>query len=455
MWRLAGGHPRALEYLDALLSGGTARYPDVTARLNAAVTRRLSGADHGEWRSARSGLAAALAETVVLAADDVLLDDLLTRLAKIPGAADLLLGMSVYRETVDWNAVLFQAGQPDSYAEHIPDRAGASQRITGILSAAGITVDESFDPASLPGHVQAQLAPHIAELSRRPVPPFRPVPGLQEQIAACQAASLLTVNDEGEPRFFVHRWTATELAERAAREPSARLTRAHRQAAEYWLWRYQVWPQDEAAHVHDLLERRHHLLHAGDIEDAAQVTGVICTQLHTWGAWDQEASLIHDTLSRLPAGSSSQEPYIHMLGSVARQRGDYDEAARQYQRALDISERLGNQEGMARNYHHLGILALARGDYDEAARQCQRALDINERLGNQDGMARNYHQLGILAQARGDYDEAARQYQRALDINERLGNQDGMAATTISSAQSPRPAGTTTKPPANTSAPST
>ena len=33
VWRLAGGHPRSLEYLDALLAGGTARYPDVTARL--------------------------------------------------------------------------------------------------------------------------------------------------------------------------------------------------------------------------------------------------------------------------------------------------------------------------------------------------------------------------------------------------------------------------------------
>ena len=42
VWRLAGGHPRSLEYLDALLSGGTARYPDVTARLQHAIGRRLS-----------------------------------------------------------------------------------------------------------------------------------------------------------------------------------------------------------------------------------------------------------------------------------------------------------------------------------------------------------------------------------------------------------------------------
>ena len=86
VWRLAGGHPRSLEYLDALLSGGTARYPDVTARLGAAVTRRLSGADRGQWLAARTGLDAALAETVALAADDVLLDDLLARLAQVPGA---------------------------------------------------------------------------------------------------------------------------------------------------------------------------------------------------------------------------------------------------------------------------------------------------------------------------------------------------------------------------------
>jgi len=428
VWRLAGGHPRSLEYLDALLSGGQARYPDVTARLDAAITRRLSGADRGQWLAARTGLAAALAQTVALAADDVLLDDLLGRLDRVPGAADLLLGVSVYREPVDTNAVLFQAGQPDPDAEHIPDRAGTSRQITGILDAAGITVDESFDLAALPGDVRAQLAPHIAELNRLPVPPFRPDPGLPGQLAACQAASLLTVSDEGgEPRFFVHRWTATELAERATAQPGQRLAEAHERAAGYWRWRVRVWPQDQAADVHDLLEARHHLLQAGDTEDAGQVTEQTCSQLHTWGAWDQEASLIHDTLARLPADSPRRAAWIHQLGILAQGRGDYDEAARQYQRALDINEQLGNQAGMASGYHQLGILAQHRGDYDQATRQYQHALDIREQFGDQADMASGYSQLGVLAYLRGDYDEAARQYQRALDIREQFGDQAGIA----------------------------
>ncbi len=154
------------------------------------------------------------------------------------------------------------------------------------------------------------------------------------------------------------------------------LERAHRQAAAYWQWRVRVWPQDKTSDVHDLLEARHHLLAAGDTEDAGQVTEWISHQLHTWGAWDQEASLIHDALTRLPADSPRRGGHVLQLGVLARARGDYDEAARQYQHALDISEGLGDQAGMASSYYSIGLIAQDRGDYDEAARQYQRALDI-------------------------------------------------------------------------------
>ena len=77
----------------------------------------------------------------------------------------------------------------------------------------------------------------------------------------------------------MHRWTATALAGRAAREPGQQLARAHRQAAAYWQWRVRAWPQDRAADVHDLLEARHHLL-AGDTEDAGQVAETAASQLH-------------------------------------------------------------------------------------------------------------------------------------------------------------------------------
>ena len=431
VWRLAGGHPRSLEYLDALLSVGQARYPDATARLHAAITARLGGADRDQWLAARAGLDAALAETVALAADDVLLKDLLTRLDQVPGAADLLLGVSVYREPVDHNAVLFQTGLPDPGARHIPDRKATYQQVVGILAAAGISAGESFGLSSVPSHVRAELAPHLAELPRLPAPPFRPPSGLPGQITACQTASLLTVGEagDGRTRFFVHRWTATELAGRVVRESGSRLARAHQQAAAYWQWRLRVWPQDRAANVHDLLEARHHLLQAGDAQGAEQVTGQAVLHLDDWGAWEQEASLIHDTLAQLPADSPRQAAWNHQLGILAFRRGDYVEATRYHQRSLDAFERLGDQAGMAAGYALLGNLAQVRGDYAEAARQYRRSLDIKEPLGDQAGMASGYGQLGVIAQLTGDYDQAARQHQRSLKIDEGLGNLAGMATT--------------------------
>jgi tetratricopeptide (TPR) repeat protein len=338
------------------------------------------------------------------------------------------MGVSVYREPVDVNAVLFEVGQPDPEAEHVPDRKAADRQIIEILGAAGIVIDDSFDPANVPADIQAKLVPHIAELNRPPTPPFRPPLSIQDQIMACQAASLLTVSgNDGKVRYFVHRWTATELAVRSA-ESGPGLSGAHQQAAAYWRWRFEVWLQNRVADVHDLLEARHHLLQAGEPERAGEVTEMACSELHKWGAWDQEAALIHDTLARLSADSPRRAVWIHQLGIVAQERGDYDEASRQYQRALDINQRLGNQASTARGYHQLGVLAHLRGDYDEASRQYQRALDIKERLGDQADPASDYHQLGMLAHLRGDYDEAARQYQRALDINQRLGNQADSAS---------------------------
>ena len=120
-----------------------------------------------------------------------------------------------------------------------------------------------------------ELAPHLAELNRLPMPPFRAGPELAGQVDACQAAGLVTVTGTGSAqRFFVHRWTATELA---ARQPAPQLAAAHRQAAAYWQWRYQTWPQDQAADMHDLLEARHHLLAAGDTDAATQITWPICS----------------------------------------------------------------------------------------------------------------------------------------------------------------------------------
>ena len=77
---------------------------------------------------------------------------------------------------------------------------------------------------------------------------------------------------------------------------------------------------------------------------------------------------------------------------------------------------------MANSYGQLGILAQDRGDYEEAARQYQRSLDISERLGDQAGMATCYSQFGsLVAERGGPVTDIVTWHIRALAIRLRIG----------------------------------
>src|SRR5262249_5992776 len=196
VWQMVGGHPRALEYLDALLNQGTGRFTDITARLRDRLTRTLGGEEAQDWLCRERTLDAALADTVTLAADDVLLADLLAALT--PLARRLLVGMAVYRVPVDVNAVLFQVGHPDPDAAWVPDLDAAEQRILAALA------QHSIEPETLNQHLQAGtlhllpaglvevIGPDLAELDAEPRPAYRAPAGLPDLLTALTETTLLT-----------------------------------------------------------------------------------------------------------------------------------------------------------------------------------------------------------------------------------------------------------------------
>jgi tetratricopeptide (TPR) repeat protein len=256
-------------------------------------------------------------------------------------AERLLIGASVYREPAERNALLFQVGLHDGTASGAPGLQGG--------------------------------------------PPYQEPADLDDMIAACEAAGLLTVSyvaPEGRsgpgrsdlPSVFVDRWTASEL--HRALEAAGRgrdLADAHLRAAGYWQWRSSAWLQDRRADLHDLLEARHHLLKAGETRQACELTAAVCSQLHAWGDLGREAALISDTLTWLPAGSALSAAWIHELGTIAQLRSDYAEAERCYKRAFDIFADVGDLSGVSRSYHSLGVLAQAQGDYTRAELRYQAA----------------------------------------------------------------------------------
>ncbi|MCU0894581.1 MAG: CHAT domain-containing protein, partial [Rhodospirillales bacterium] len=205
-----GGHPRALEYLDALLRGGRARFPDVQKRLNAALAKQ-GVTDPSRWcADTACGLDAALAETVTLASADVLLDDLLARLADQPLAKRLLLGASVYRLPVDETGLAWTVATPIEPPAD-PERQARIERVHRAWAEA----QERGEQLHLPPAEAGQLARDMQEHRRPPIAVPQPFAEACRLLADVTLLSPVRYAEDQPERFLVHRWTAGEVQNRA------------------------------------------------------------------------------------------------------------------------------------------------------------------------------------------------------------------------------------------------
>ena len=425
-YRNVGGHPRTLEYLDALLRGGQARFDDVAERMEDRLRQR-GMTDPAAWL-ARPGrdLDASLAEAITLSVNDIVLTSLLDRLAATPLATELIIGASVYRVPVDDNALIFQVGQPAQRPPD-PDRQARIRRIQqAIQEAAEHSGGGQISPEDA-GLTAGDYARYEADLAEEFRPPVDAPDGLLAAVAAARAAGLLVPVRAGDEFLlhFVHRWTAGAIA---ALHPDP-AQEAHRRAAAFWHWRVDTIPQSRQDDIDQLLEARYHHHTAGQADQALAVTAEAVTQLQTWGQYGRAAELCRETLTWLTLGSRDAAATTGTLGILAQLRGDYNSAEHSYRQVLEIFTRLGDQAGMSAIYHQLGMLAQDRGDYAAAGPLYRQSLEIKERLGDQAGMSNSYGQLAALAQNRGDYAAAGPLYRQSLEISTRLGDQASMSTS--------------------------
>ena len=390
LWASIGGHPRTLEMLDALLGHGRGRLTRIAQELRQRLKRTLpDGMDVASWIDRPRDLDVSVAEAVTLAANDVLLPQLLALLS--PEAKRLLMGLALFRRPVEKPAVTFVLGTP---VEH----------------------DATED-----------------ETNSAPDPPFAtdlPVDDLLDELVSTTLLTRLESTGGSSPQWFVHRWTASTMErqeESAVETAEEDKVARHRRAAAYWMWHYRTTAQSREADVDDLMECYAHFGEAGDVKQSDNAAQTAASILNRIGRWDDEWKLANRQIQNTHLNKDQQAAWHHQLGVLAQARGDYDTARTRYQQALAIFEELGNRADMAATYHQLGVLAQARGDYDTAHKLYEQSLRIEEELGNRAGMATSYHQLGILAQARGDYDTAHTYYQRALTIFEELGDRVNIA----------------------------
>ena len=125
------------------------------------------------------------------------------------------------------------------------------------------------------------------------------------------------------------------------------------------------------------------------------------------------ADVVHD-LQRLSLIYSG-------LSAAYQEVGQYDQAGRFAQRALNIHQTLNDQLSLARSENNLGLLLMRGGDLGAARPHLERSLRLFEEVGVEIGKANVLLSLGELALAQHGVAKADRLVHHALDLAERLG----------------------------------
>jgi len=87
------------------------------------------------------------------------------------------------------------------------------------------------------------------------------------------------------------------------------------------------------------------------------------------------------------------------------------------QKALELSQNLNYQQGLAEAYNNYGIYYRSKGIYDLSIDYFFNSLEIMEKTTNRNGIARCYNLIGIIYYYLQDYSLSLEYYNKALEIN--------------------------------------
>lgn len=121
-----------------------------------------------------------------------------------------------------------------------------------------------------------------------------------------------------------------------------------------------------------------------------------------------------------------------LLGRIAYQEGNLEDAETWYREALAIDMLTGDETGAARTLNNLSAVANEREDYESAEELLWKSIYIKQRLADDLGLEASYHQLGVVAETRGDLEAAEKWYLKSTAIAEEIVNEIDVAKSSLS-----------------------
>ena len=118
-----------------------------------------------------------------------------------------------------------------------------------------------------------------------------------------------------------------------------------------------------------------------------------------------------------------------LIGNCAYSQSRYEEALIWYEKAIKITERIGDQAGLAATYSNIGLIHYVQGNYQEALKWYEMSIEITKKIGDKAMLATTYNNIGAIYDAQGNYQSALKWYEKSSKICEEIGDQAGLATT--------------------------
>ena len=117
---------------------------------------------------------------------------------------------------------------------------------------------------------------------------------------------------------------------------------------------------------------------------------------------------------------------LQVLGSISRERGDYEQAEAYHEESLATWRRLGEEREVARSFNYLGLVAWLRGEHDRATGLSCETLETFKNLGDAEGTTWALVNLGSAALHSGAEQRAAELLSESLSISRKAGYREGV-----------------------------
>lgn len=111
------------------------------------------------------------------------------------------------------------------------------------------------------------------------------------------------------------------------------------------------------------------------------------------------------------------------IGIIHYNWGDYDIALENFQKALSIYEKIGDNEGLINTLNNIAAVYTMWKNYDEALNSNLRALKLLEETDNKFKIASAMNNIGVLYQEMGNIANSRIYHQKSLEISKEINDQ--------------------------------